>query len=78
MYPCERYHSVYILFKARDTCAIIFARRDVSGQVGYISLDATFFIYYINGIVTFSAFDEGVPRCTVMVSGTTGYLTTGS
>lgn len=32
-------------FSAKDICARIFARIALSGHVGYISLDATFFMY---------------------------------
>ena len=44
----------------------------LSGQVGYISLEATLEIYSINGRVTFSASEFGGPRWTVMVSGIKG------
>lgn len=55
-----------------DICAYIFALMEFSGHVGYISLDATFLMYSVNGTLTFFADDAGLPRCTVIKSGITG------
>jgi hypothetical protein len=40
----------------------MFALSASLGHVGYISLDATFFIYSSKGSVIFSAFEEEAPR----------------
>ena len=47
---------------AKDIYARMFARIALSGHVGYISLDATFFIYCEKGTVTFGAALDAGPR----------------
>ena len=44
------YHSVKTLFRVNDIIAITFAYIVCSGQVEYISDEATFFIYSLNEI----------------------------
>ena len=71
-YPRDGYHSLYILFNAKDMIANIFASIAASGQVGYISLDATFLIYVVNGTLIFLAASLGDPKWTTMFVGIVG------
>ena len=61
-YPWLLYHSVKNRLRVSETIAAIFAFRDSSGHVGYISDEATFLMYSENGTDMFGEFDAGVPR----------------
>ena len=63
-------------FRARLIWAWMLARSACSGQVGYTSLEATLAMYLRKLTVTFWALAAGLPRCTVMVSGMMGAVST--